>query len=302
MLLTVIILLAVATRLLVSVSAQNISSIAQCKSTYGWMNNSMNQSPCLVSAYLWAPCFGGVYILPSVYPGYKYNVPGGHGNDTCTCSTVTYSMVAACALCQGALAGNWSIWSANCSKPSLETYTNTIPKGTVIPLWAYLDVISGNTLNVTKVELEAEVEGFTGVPGLTPSTFTTTATATVTSISISSTSHTSSTSIFTSASSTASSGSSSSPSHVGAIAGGAAGAFVALGVIGSAITMCRSRRHRNQWAPSSEYSIHNIQPFDVSPQSPPMSLMSQGNHHLQYNAWAQAPPQSLYPTSSTPVT
>ncbi|KIM79221.1 hypothetical protein PILCRDRAFT_823813 [Piloderma croceum F 1598] len=277
--------LAVTTCLLVGVSAQNISSKAQCQSTYGWMNNSINQSPCLVSAYLSAPCFGGVYTVASISPGLNYYVPGGNGNDTCTCSTVTYSMVAACSLCQGALAGNWSIWSAKCSKPSLRTYTNMIPKGTVIQPWAYLDVTLGNTINVTAVELEAEAEGFTGVPGLTPSTFTTT--ATVTSISISSTSHTSSTSILTtSASSTASSGSSSSPSHVGAIAGGAAGAFVALGVIGTVITVCRSRQRRNQRAPSSEYSIHNAQPVDVSSQSPPLTLMTQGNHHLEYDAWA----------------
>jgi hypothetical protein len=46
-----------------------------------------------------------VYTVASISPGLDYNVPAGHGNDSCTCSTVTYSVVAACALCQGALAG-----------------------------------------------------------------------------------------------------------------------------------------------------------------------------------------------------
>jgi hypothetical protein len=83
----------------------------------------MKQSPCIVNAYLGAPCFGGgkllcylphsrllidlnivVYTVASISPGLYY-VPGGDGSDPCTCSTVTYSVVAACALCQGGLAG-----------------------------------------------------------------------------------------------------------------------------------------------------------------------------------------------------
>jgi len=77
------------------------------------------------------------------------------------------------------------------------------------------------------------------------------------------------------------------PSHVGAIAGGAAGGLVALGVIGSAIAMFLSRRRRNQWAPSSEFEVQNTQPVDAPLQSPPVPPMTQENHHSSHGVGAQ---------------
>jgi len=71
-------------------------------------------------------------------------------------------------------------------------------------------------------------------------------------------------------------------SHVGAIAGGTAGGFIALGVIGSAIVVFLRRRRRNQWAPSSKYSIHDAQPINFPPQSPLVPLMTQEKHHSVY--------------------
>jgi hypothetical protein len=85
------------------------------------MDNTLKQSPCLIAAYLQGQCANGgeshhftlvtfsnglnvaVFSLGSLGPGYIY-LPGD-GNNACTCSTVTYSLIAACALCQGAGAG-----------------------------------------------------------------------------------------------------------------------------------------------------------------------------------------------------
>ena len=85
------------------------------------MDNSLQQSPCLIAAYLQGQCDNGGephrfmlvtlsnglnvvdFHLTGLGPGYVY-LPGD-GNNPCTCSTVTYSVVAACALCQGADAG-----------------------------------------------------------------------------------------------------------------------------------------------------------------------------------------------------
>ena len=85
------------------------------------MNNTLGQSPCLIAAYLQGQCYNGgkslrftlvtlsnglnvvVFSVGSLGPGFRY--APGDGNNACTCSTVTYSMIAACALCQGAGAG-----------------------------------------------------------------------------------------------------------------------------------------------------------------------------------------------------
>jgi len=190
-----------------------------------------------------------------------------------------------------------------------------IPDGTSVPEWAYDDVTLGDTLNVTAVELEAETEGFTDVPGLTSITtttamITTTASPDPTTVMITTTVSTTSTSPTTSSSSTSSFSSSGEgshkSSHAGAIAGGVVGAFVALGLIGSAIAMFLSRRRRDQRAPSSEYDVHNTQPVDVPPQSPTVPQMTQENYHSAYGVGAQArydpSDPNTYPTSSTPAT
>jgi len=178
----------------------------------------------------------------------------------------------------------------------------SIPGGTSVPHWAYYDVTSGNTLNVTAVELEAEAQGFTDVPGLTLITTTTMMITTTASPTVSTT-------LTPSSSSTSSFSSSEGVTHkssdAGAIAGGIVGGFVALGIIGLVIAMFLSRRRRNQRAASSEYGVDNTQPVDVPPQSP---QMTQENHHSSYGVGAQAPPgrydpsdPNTYPTS-TPVT
>ena len=74
-----------------------------------------SQDPCTVAAYLQAPCFSGSESLRctphsladrlefgvgSISEGYY--TPAGNGSDTCACSSVAYSMISACGICQGA--------------------------------------------------------------------------------------------------------------------------------------------------------------------------------------------------------
>jgi len=85
------------------------------------MSNTLSQSPCLIAAYLQGQCENGgkslrftlatlsnglnvvVSSVGSLVPGFIY--APGDGSNACTCSTVTYSMIAACSLCQGGDAG-----------------------------------------------------------------------------------------------------------------------------------------------------------------------------------------------------
>ncbi|KAF8892478.1 hypothetical protein BD779DRAFT_1509285 [Infundibulicybe gibba] len=96
----------------------------QCAPTYDWAQNSMGQSPCLVASHLQNQCIGS------------------HASP-CMCSTVLYSLFAACADCQGAGYQRWPEWSANCSNIFVSMYIpGVIQAQTVIPQWAFADVVS----------------------------------------------------------------------------------------------------------------------------------------------------------------
>jgi len=66
---------------------------------------------------------------------------------------VYYSLLSACANCQNR---SWLHWSpdydANCSTIYDQTFHDTIPLGTKIPHYAYLDVITDNNFNVMAAE------------------------------------------------------------------------------------------------------------------------------------------------------
>ncbi|GJJ10133.1 hypothetical protein Clacol_004359 [Clathrus columnatus] len=53
-----------------------------------------------VAANLEAVCNGGDWNIPQLPPGEDYAGPTDHQATECTCSTVTYSLVSACAVCQ----------------------------------------------------------------------------------------------------------------------------------------------------------------------------------------------------------
>ena len=84
------------------------------------MNNTKNQNPCLVAAYLLGACVGGGKLSPLLHrssgsttdfffaeytigplaPNYYYIGPSSSNNNSCQCSTVAYSLMSACGDCQ----------------------------------------------------------------------------------------------------------------------------------------------------------------------------------------------------------
>ncbi|KIN93564.1 hypothetical protein M404DRAFT_501237 [Pisolithus tinctorius Marx 270] len=119
----------------------------ECSSEYNWMENTMNQNPCLVAAYLLSVCSGGSYTVSSLSPSTHYVGPWvGQGNP-CECSTATYCLLSACSICQNATYINWSSWSFNCSTV-YTGYPESIPNGTAIPEWAYQEVIATDNLDL----------------------------------------------------------------------------------------------------------------------------------------------------------
>lgn len=146
---------------------------ATCLPQYAWMDNSRGQSPCLMAAYLNSACLADptdayVYSLPE---DYHYRPPTEEVATPCQCSTIFYSMIAACATCQNRSNLPWSSWQTNCSVDYVSVWPANIPPGTSIPAWAYLDVRPSDAFNVSAAETNAAQHPpeSSALPSATPS-------------------------------------------------------------------------------------------------------------------------------------
>ncbi|KAG1746108.1 hypothetical protein EDB19DRAFT_1690368 [Suillus lakei] len=209
--------------------AQIVANIT-CLSSFGWMNNSLGQNPCLVTAYLGSPCGGGSYEINVIPAGTQYSGPPLNGTNPCQCNSVTYSLTSACGVCQGLIPVTWSSWKTNCSTAFTQLYPTTIPTGTAVPNWAYLDVVTGNVFNATAAQLNGDLpESNATVPLSTTSTPTSTT-------------------------STGSSMSTSKSSNVGATVGGVVGGIAGVGAIAGLAAWFFIRRRRSRRAPLAAFS------------------------------------------------
>ncbi|KAI0253447.1 hypothetical protein BJV78DRAFT_210424 [Lactifluus subvellereus] len=121
-----------------------------CSTGWDWSYNSLGQNPCGVATYLEAICNGGLWTIAPLPQGRLYRGPDAGEGTLCQCNTVVYSLVSACGACQGSQWIQWSEWSLNCtSVASVSTYPESIPAGTRVPHWAYLDITTTDTWNDT---------------------------------------------------------------------------------------------------------------------------------------------------------
>ncbi|KAF8262512.1 hypothetical protein EI94DRAFT_1743490 [Lactarius quietus] len=117
--------------LLISSVRARVSAPNCTDATLNWTLNSLQQSPCLVAAYLIAACFYGC-------PGPYY--PG----DQCSCNTVSYNLFSACGACQGEPWLSYSDWSYNCTiNATAGTFPEPVPAGLRVPKWAYFPYFVG---------------------------------------------------------------------------------------------------------------------------------------------------------------
>ncbi|TCD69626.1 hypothetical protein EIP91_006851 [Steccherinum ochraceum] len=124
--------------------AQAQSTNATCIGGMGWTFNNRTQSPCLVAAYLMGACEAdGEWTVTALK-----NLTTTYGPltvdqaDLCTCSSVTYSMVSACAYCQSGPIPVWADWITECPAAVLTngSYFHVVPSGTSVPSWAFLPI------------------------------------------------------------------------------------------------------------------------------------------------------------------
>ncbi|KAG9015012.1 hypothetical protein FRB94_007084 [Tulasnella sp. JGI-2019a] len=129
------------------VKAQTTNAV--CATNHTYLYNQGGQSPCLITAYLENACapVGGNWNVGALGPNQNYVGPYVEGANYCSCSSVVYSMISACAACQNDLWIPWSTWSTNCTTniTTIGQWPLDIPVGTEIPAWAYQNVTLHDT-------------------------------------------------------------------------------------------------------------------------------------------------------------
>ncbi|KZV73404.1 hypothetical protein PENSPDRAFT_682885 [Peniophora sp. CONT] len=141
---------------LIAPALAQVNAVACSVDAYDWAKNSLGQDACLQAAYVVAACNNGVANITALIDpegGSVYTGPSGIDNgDICKCNTVGYSIISACAGCQG---GSWLPYSAfvqNCTATSPLTEWPTtvdIPADTAFPDWAFQNLTAGTWSNAT---------------------------------------------------------------------------------------------------------------------------------------------------------
>jgi hypothetical protein len=163
------------------------------------------------------------FNLSPLSPGYVYLGPSVANANSCRCSSVYYSLLSACAYCQGRNYLKWSAYNSNCSTVYSSVFTQQIPVGVKVQAWAYQNVDVADNFNVTLAQTTKGTESSRAAAA----------------------SSTRSTKISTGGpSSTGASASDSSSVNVPAIVGGVVGGVVGLGLIGGLIAFLIVQRKK----------------------------------------------------------
>ncbi|KAK0503358.1 hypothetical protein EDD18DRAFT_629894 [Armillaria luteobubalina] len=118
-------------------SASAVSNVT-CLPSYSWVENDCDQTPCEVAAYLISQCTDEPFTLDPLPTDTHYAGPTSPQEaNECECSSVVYSLVSACAVCQERNYENWDVWRTNCSKIYYSVFPKNIPIETTVPVWAY---------------------------------------------------------------------------------------------------------------------------------------------------------------------
>ncbi|KAI0297408.1 hypothetical protein BC826DRAFT_165704 [Russula brevipes] len=232
-------------------------------SGWNWIYNTRNQNPCTVAAYLGGRCNQGSFTVRPVQLGYTYSASGGLTGDSlyCTCNTVMYSLLSACAGCQGAIWESWSWYSSNCTKRSVSWFPYDVPIGTSVPQWALVDVTAAfeGDWNADKSRAVGDY------PEIPAGAFITTSATVSTSTSLHRPTSTSlyrptSTPLYQPNSTGDTTSSTKKKTNGGAVAGGVVAGVTCIGIAGAVYIYCR-RQSRVRGPPGSSTVNADSQPL-----------------------------------------
>ncbi|KAL0946688.1 hypothetical protein HGRIS_012875 [Hohenbuehelia grisea] len=233
---------------------------AVCAASFGWASNSLNQSPCLVAAYLQSACIPN-FSVPALPSGNHYFGPPPGGVNECSCSSVVYSLISACGACQNRTWADWGTWRTNCGAEvtNVGRFPRDIPGGTAVPGWAFMNISTTNN-----TFFPAVAQALVGTPEATgsakptaaPSPENTTPQTTLSTLpSIS-------------AAPSRSGATSTSHSNAGAIAGGIVGGLAVIAIIAILAWWIITRRKTR--IRSADFTMARPAPFPDSPSETPM--------------------------------
>jgi hypothetical protein len=242
-------------------------NVPACSSqfNYGWSSNSKGQTPCQVAGYLGSVCSDdNSFSIGPINGQQDYGLSLQQQNN-CSCSSVFYSALSACAACQGASYENWAQWTFNCTTV-YTIFPNPIPSGTAVPNWAYQNISGNATFNATLAQLAGDLPESSAPPSPTSTT------ATETSTSAAATS------------SNANGNNKNKTDHAGVIAGSVVGGLAFLSVMAILVALFIRHRGRSRSNPRSSSSpvlpdddhdqmaMATPTPFLIYPSSPPPKL------------------------------
>jgi len=178
-------------------------------------------------------CVDGAFSLNPLQQGFLYLGPTQVNANSCRCSTVFYSVLSACAVCQNETYLDWSVYDMNCTTIYNETFLEPIPSTIVVPHYAYLDVKPSNSFNITEAANAGGPES-SPLPSATSSTsaFVTFTPSTPTTVAATS-----------------------KKLNLGAIVGGVVGGVAFVGIVGLITLMFLRRRRRPALTPSTYSAV-----------------------------------------------
>ncbi|CAE6429373.1 unnamed protein product [Rhizoctonia solani] len=233
-------IVAVALFLVPAISVPSTSAVCV---VHTWTLNSRGQNPCLVAAYLNAPCTpDNVIDVPSLGEGEGgYYTINASTVDICICNSVVWNLFSACALCQRGVSISWRQWRAPCldNMVNVGKYPVSLPAGVSVPSWAYYDFTATGIFNHITASQQSgpessAISGPTSTDSLAP-TLVSTATGANGSTSIPNPNKSQS----------------GSSSTTGAIIGGVVGGVLGIGLLGLiAFVIVRKRKPE---APAIKY-------------------------------------------------
>ncbi|KAI0717150.1 hypothetical protein C8Q76DRAFT_425546 [Earliella scabrosa] len=231
--------------------SRQAASTVTCLPEFDWMINSKGQNPCLVASWGVVPCVpNGWIIQPLSSPADRYGGPGpGSRLWNCRCNTVHYSLIAACATCQGYPSpdgvSNFTGYARTCPPNILQgaVYPQDIPPETAIPAWAYLDLVDDRWDEVAASALAVQNLPESTHSEAPTSTFSTSSETSTSASPNPAPSGTASTGGSSSDSPTPESRSGESRNIIGPAVGGAVAGLAVLVLAGIAMFLCLRRRH-----------------------------------------------------------
>ncbi|CEL59228.1 hypothetical protein RSOLAG1IB_03161 [Rhizoctonia solani AG-1 IB] len=239
-----------------------------------WTFNSLGQSPCLIASYLGSVCRSdNTWRVPALTGGSVYYTSGS--SNKCICTSVVWSLLAACSLCQELDSSRWAVYSNDCTTADIArpgTYPIAIPPNVTVPNWAYYDFVTSGVFNLNIAQQQSGPES-AAPPG--PTNTSTTAASSLTSYSTYSS---------TSPVPTSNDPSSSSP-NTGAIVGGVLGGVLGIALL-AAIAFIVVRKNR-----SSKPGPHGLPP-SLDPANPALPTTQYAGAPTSYGQYQPVAPNS----------